>query len=65
MEDPKFCGAPADYHLQSCSPAVDSGCLEADTVGMNRGALPDGTECACGLVAVEADSWGKIKAHYR
>lgn len=64
--DPKFCQAPpVDYTLQSCSPAVDTiTCFPL--VKENRGAAPDNTECACGIiVSLEADSWGRIKAHYR
>lgn len=64
VEDPKFCGAPVDYRLQSCSPAVDNSCSQAGTKE-NRGAAPDNTECACSLTALEPVSWGKIKAQYR
>ena len=65
--DPLFCQAPpTDYHLQSCSPAVDS-CFNCPELGReNRGAAPDNTECACGiLLSLEPMSWGRTKAQYR
>jgi hypothetical protein len=65
IEDAKFCDAPLDYRLQSCSPAVDTNVCALSVGKDNRGAAPDDTECPCNLVTVGAHTWGKIKALYR
>ena len=55
--DPLLCDIPGhDY-----SPTAASPCLPAsNTCGALIGALPQG----CGVVSVEPESWGSIKAHY-
>ncbi|HMB71851.1 MAG TPA: right-handed parallel beta-helix repeat-containing protein [bacterium] len=64
--DPRFCG-PGLYTLQSCSPAAGTagaGCPNALPSLPDRGAST-GSACACLLVSIEEESWGRIKARYR
>ena len=66
VADSRFCGPPQDLQLQACSPDVaDNLCPQVEDK-INRGAAPDGEECACGSrVSVEPATWGKIKSQYR
>ncbi len=68
LGNPFFCSAPTgNFALQNCSPDVGTSCaLGGAPNGENRG-VPYPTECAggCLVTALEAVSWGRIKASYR
>jgi predicted outer membrane repeat protein len=58
VADPQFCDpGVGDFHLANTSPAAPAN----NPCGLLIGAFPVG----CGPVALEAASWGKIKALYR
>jgi hypothetical protein len=66
--DPLYCAAPA-FHLQSCSPDVNSlsalNCFVAAPGRLDRGAAISESHCACGLTSLESATWGRIKSWYR
>jgi hypothetical protein len=58
--DPLFCGAPNNYYLRAdspCAPGHNYGGFQCDLIGP----LPVG----CGVVKVQAATWGAVKAMYR
>lgn len=66
VADPLYCGPPSNLQLQICSPDVNDNVCPQVEGKLNRGAAPDGLECACGgLVGLEPSTWGKIKVQYR
>jgi hypothetical protein len=58
VADPEFCDMPGgDYTVRNTSP-----CAPANSLGCGQiGALGVG----CGVIAVEAESWGEIKSWHR
>jgi hypothetical protein len=58
VADPEFCDLPAgDYTVRSTSPSAPANSLGCGQIG----ALGVG----CGVIAVEAESWGEIKSWHR
>lgn len=54
-DDPLFCGAAMDdYSLQESSPCVDTGCGQAGAYG-----------AGCAPVAVDEQSWARLKGQFR